>query len=160
MKVRRFKAFSGLSLVEVTVTMVILIVLAMGAMGYRYHAARHARIANAQITATRIAQLLLEDWKSTGGSTDYDPTDLSLGFTSAEDSEALEKVTVEGTVLKNNVFYIAVDSISMEIVLKWADVEVDTDTGVILRRLNVIVQYQLSPSPLIMTTYARIDGST
>ncbi|GAG66499.1 unnamed protein product, partial [marine sediment metagenome] len=38
--------------------MVTLTIIALGALSYQYHAAMHARIAQAQITAIRTAQLL------------------------------------------------------------------------------------------------------
>jgi len=70
-KQRGFAA--GITLAEAMVTMVSLAVAAMGGLSYEYLAARHSRIAGAQTTATRTVQLLLEDWKSTGASTEYDP---------------------------------------------------------------------------------------
>jgi len=80
-KQRRFAA--GITLTEAMVTMVSLAVAAMGGLSYEYLAARHSRIAGAQTTATRTVQLLLEDWKSTGASTEYDPSALGLGFSAA-----------------------------------------------------------------------------
>ncbi len=82
---QRRQVRGGLTLVEALIAMAVLAIVALGAMGYQYYAALHARIARAQIIATRTAQLLLEDWKSTGdstggGLTTYDPYKLGLGF--------------------------------------------------------------------------------
>ena len=72
MRFRTGKFAAGVSLIDAMAAMLILSVMAVGAMGYQYYAAIHAKIARAQMVATRTAQLLLEDWKSTGGKSEYD----------------------------------------------------------------------------------------
>lgn len=76
------KLARAVTLIEVIVALAVVVIASLGALGYQYYAAAQGRIAHAQTTSTRIAQLLLEDWKSTGGSEDYDPTALGLGFSS------------------------------------------------------------------------------
>ena len=83
MTVKRLKCGRAVTLVEVMVAMAKTAIAALDTVGYQYHAARQSEVANAQIAATRTAQLLLEDCKSTGGSIEYDPTALRLGFSSA-----------------------------------------------------------------------------
>ena len=131
MAVKRLKFAAAVTLVEVLVAMAVLAIAALGALGYEYHAALQARIAHAQTTATRTAQLLLEDWKSTGGSEDYDPIALGLGFSSNVIYLA------QGIVLPNGVYNITVDDVPMLIVLKWADVAYDSEAEVTLRQLTV-----------------------
>lgn len=80
--IKQLRPAAGLTLVEVIVAMAILAIVALGALGYEYYAAQQVRLAHVQTIATHTAQLLLEDWKSTGGSDDYDPTILGLGFSS------------------------------------------------------------------------------
>ena len=70
MSVRRVKCATAMTLVEVMLAMVILSIAAVGALSYEYHAAGHAKIARAQMCGARTARLLLEDWMSTGGSSD------------------------------------------------------------------------------------------
>ena len=78
-KLYRFR--SGLTLVEVMLAAAVIIVAALGTLCYEYLCVDHVRYARAQMTATRIGQLLIEDWKSTGGDVDYNPEDLNMGFT-------------------------------------------------------------------------------
>ena len=75
MKVMR-KQKTGMTLVEVMMAMAILIVAILGAMMYRYHSALNARRADVQMGATRIGLLILEGWKGSMGSEDYDPSTL------------------------------------------------------------------------------------
>ena len=162
-------------MIEALIAMALLAIIALGAMSYQYFAALHARIARAQIAATRIAQLLLEDWKSTGGSREYDPFELKLGFSS--------KLPVPshwsegqggglGAPLHDGVYAITVDDLPMMAMLKWQDVAYDQDGKATLRQLAVIVNFGTPSSlqadatgwpgnipPVIMTTYVRIDES-
>jgi Tfp pilus assembly protein PilV len=70
-KAYRFR--SGLTLVEVMLASAVIIIAALGTLCYEYLCVDHVRYARAQMTATRIGQLLIEDWKSTGGDADYNP---------------------------------------------------------------------------------------
>ncbi|GAI31726.1 unnamed protein product, partial [marine sediment metagenome] len=63
------KRNSGLVFVEIMIAAATLFIIVLGALSYQYHAAVHNRIAQSNLTATRTAQLLLEDWKNNGGST-------------------------------------------------------------------------------------------
>lgn len=145
----------GVTLVEVMVSMVILAIVALGALGYQYHAAREGRIAKAQITATRTAQLLLEDWKSTGGSTNYNPTTLGLGFLTPPD--AADEAD----------YFITVDYLPMYIVLSYNDVGTDDSAGIILREVSVTVSWrrdhrvgsrEINDPSLVLTTYVNVSG--
>lgn len=153
MGVRRIKFATAMTLVEVMLAMVILIIAATGALSFEYHTARHAKIARAQICATRTARLLLEDWMSTGGSIEYDPTALELGFSADGD-----------------VYAITVDRVPMLVTLAWKDVDYDATTGVTLRRLDVTVRFGTASQAadadrlekirhVILTTYVRTDAS-
>ena len=57
----------GVTLIEALAAMVILAIAALGTLSYQYHSAKHSHITKLEMTATRTAQLLLEDWKSSGG---------------------------------------------------------------------------------------------
>ena len=131
MTVKRPKFASAFTLIEVMVAMVVLVIAALGTSGYQYYATRQARIAEAQITATRTAQLLLEDWKSTGGSEDYDPTTLELGFSSAL---SLPEGSPVGVALGNAAYTITVNDVPMVIVMTWDDI-----AGAAFRQLTVMV---------------------
>jgi hypothetical protein len=169
------KFSSGLTLIEAVVAMVLLAIVVLGALGYQYYAALHARIARAQIVATRTAQLLLEDWKSTGGSTEYDPSTLGLGF-STKLSVPAHWSNGEGggagTPLHDGVYAITVDELPMLVMLSWLEVDEDAQAQVKLRQLTVIVNFGTQAAlqagsdvwpanlaPIILTTYVRLDES-
>ncbi len=165
------QTYGGLTLIEVMISMALLAIVVLGAMGYQYFAALHARIARAQITATRTAQLLLEDWKSTGGSTAYDPSTLGLGFSA--------KLAVPahwndgggvGTILNSGVYAITVDGVPMVVMLRYVP---DTGGQVGLWQITVIINFGTQAdlqagtgnwpaniAPIVMTTYARPDESS
>jgi len=130
------------TLVEVMVAMVVLAIVALGALGYEYYAASQARVACAQTAATRIGQLLLEDWKSTGGSEDYDPATLGLGFSTLTiPSHFSYSLSQEmGSPLHEAVYAITVDGVPMMIMLSWHDVAYDSVAEVTLRQIAVTVE--------------------
>ena len=177
--INRSKFSGGVTLVEALVAMSIMAVTALGALSYQYHAARHGHLARQQMTATRTAQLLLEDWKSTGGDENYNPTELGLGFSSplpvpsglSFDSEPT------GATLHNAVYTITVDGLPMLVMLKWADIPDPYGISEIsLRELAVIVSIDksivssadgnttrsgaINIPPIILSTYVRIDGAS
>ena len=136
------------------VSVVITVVLSLGTLCYQYQGVLHSRTAQAQVTATRVAQLLLEDWKSTGGDPDYDPESLGLGFTAPLSGEYGDcKITLD-----DQTFYIQ---------LGRNDIDHDNVAGVTLREISVTVKWRKdftqgavgSSDPTIcLTTYVRRDG--
>ena len=177
--VKRLNFSRGFTLVESLIVAGILVVASMGALSYQYHAARHGRIAKAQITATCTAQLLLEDWKSTGGSRNYDPSSLGLGFSSPLQIPSYwsegQGIGL-GTPLNNGVHSITIDGFPMLFLLKYRDVETDAEAKVTLRELTVVAEFgeadkfdptdtssisALANMPsIILVTYVRIDSTS
>jgi type II secretory pathway pseudopilin PulG len=169
------KFAGGLTLVEAVVAMAVLAVVVLGALGYQYYAALHSRIASAQITATRTAQLLLEDWKSTGdstggGLTTYDPSKLGLGFSAKLSVPAHWNyggvVGANWQTLNSGVYAITVDGVPMVVMLRYDD---DTGGQVGLWQLTVIVNFgtismlqtgtttwPANRAPIVLTTYVRL----
>jgi len=145
------------------VTVAVLAIAALGALSYQYHAARHADIANKHMTAIRTAQLLLEDWKSTGGSQEYDPTTLGLGFSSLTIPPYFSngKGKGVGATLNNAAYAITVDNVPMWLILRWKDVDNDPIVGITLRELAIIIKWREGSDvpPIILTTYVRLDAS-
>lgn len=79
MKPKSPKTRSGLTLIEIMVAITVIVVGILGAMMFRYYAARDARLADIQTGAGRVALLVLEGWKGAAGAVDYDPsTDIAL----------------------------------------------------------------------------------
>ena len=171
MGLKRAKYRSAMTLVEVMVATAILVVAVVGSLSYEYYAFKNTQIASAQITATRTAQLLLEDWMSTGGSEDYDPATLGLGFSSVLDIPSdFSQVDGMGNPLNNGVYAITVDEIPMLAMLTRMDIDYDAVAQITLRQLGVIVEFgtaseEQNPDwaknirPVVLTTYVRADAS-
>jgi prepilin-type N-terminal cleavage/methylation domain-containing protein len=83
MKKERIQHKSGLTLIEVMISLVIILIIAIGVMGYMYATAKNAREADVRATAARIGLLLLEGWRTQLGDTStYDPqVDFDSGTT-------------------------------------------------------------------------------
>jgi hypothetical protein len=168
---RRAKFAAAATLIEATVAMAVLTIAILGAMSYEFHANKDAQIARAQIAATRTAQLLLEDWKSTGGSDEYNPTFLDLGFSSALNIPSdFDYDQSLGSPLNDAVYAITINDVPMLVMLVWADIAYDTTAEIKLRQLAAIVecratseetnyQWLQNVEPVILVTYARVDAS-
>jgi hypothetical protein len=157
------------------VAVAILVVATLGALQYEYYAAAQGRIATGQIAAARAAHLLLEDWKSTGGSTEYDPHGLGLGFSNASAVPAgFTTPAGLGTTLNNAVYGITLANLPMLTMLKYVDVDRDAQARTTLRQLAVVVRFaQIDPgggmsvpedrfaglAPITLVTYVRLDGA-
>lgn len=161
----------GMTLAEVMVATVVLMVAALGSLRCQYYATGHGRTARAQIAAARVAQLLIEDWKSTGGSTEYDPFALGLGFSSARAiPDGFTTAAGLGAVLNDGVYAISIDGTPMLIMLKYLDVNEDGLAAAALRQLAVIVRFVeggdtgddrlVDMDPMTLVTYVRLDGSS
>jgi type II secretory pathway pseudopilin PulG len=142
----------GMTLVEVMIAVAVVIIAALGTMCYEYLCIDHVRIARAELTATRIGQLLIEDWKSDGGSLDYNPEDLHMGF-SLPDDLPTNCVTV-------------VDGLPLHISMTHSKVDTDPFTGTELSEISVVVSWKRyfgSGAPadddprVALTTYVRRD---
>jgi prepilin-type N-terminal cleavage/methylation domain-containing protein len=157
------KVSRAFTLIELMVALAVISIAALCALDYQYYAAKHSRIAHTQITAMRTAQLLMEDWKSVGGSTAYNPLNLQLGFSSASVPSGFTLGQSIGTTLNNTVYTITINNVSMLIILGYSDVEHDIISGTTLRQLTAMVRWQeggstLCVSPVVFTTYVRLDG--
>jgi Tfp pilus assembly protein PilV len=126
-KLYRFR--SGLTLVEVMLAAAVIIVAALGTLCYEYLCVDHVRYARAQMTATRIGQLLIEDWKSTGGDVDYNPEDLNMGFSLPPDVGMGDFMTI-------------VDGLPLYISSDTQDVATDAVAGVTLRRISITIKWK------------------
>ncbi len=170
--VRRNRSASGVTLVEVAVASVVLVVTALGALRYQYYAVTQSQIAQAQIAATHTAHLLLEDWKSTGGSADYNPTSLGLGFSPPQGVPAgFTTIAGLGSALHDAVYTLRQDDIPLMVMLKYLDVGQNDQAEATLRQLAVIVRFEapggdndvddrmIDLPPVILVTYVRLDAT-
>lgn len=79
-RVRRHRK-NGLTLIEVMVSLLVILIIAIGAMSYMYASAVHAKEADVRATAARIGLLLMEGWKGNGVDvTLFNPADTAQGF--------------------------------------------------------------------------------
>ena len=151
--------------------MAVLTLAMLGAMSYEFHANKDSQVAHAQTTATRIAQLLLEDWKSTGGSDEYNPTFLDLGFSSALSIPSDFSYDPSlGYPLNDAAYSIKINNVPMMVMLAWKEIAYDATAEIKLRQLAAIVEcreasgettYQWLDNiePIKLVTYARVDAS-
>ncbi len=152
---KRFRT-GGFSLVEVVIAMAMVLIAATGMMLYQYHTVRQLKISRVEISAMRLGQFLLEDWKSIGGSETYDAVDLDIGF---------EKP------LNNNDgdYFIEVDGVTIFFDCDYRDVDTDTASGVTLRELTVLARWNndfsngtpgADSATLPLVTYVRRDSAS
>jgi prepilin-type N-terminal cleavage/methylation domain-containing protein len=142
----------GVTLLELVVAILILSIVSVGALSYQYFATQTSRKADAQITATRTARFILDNWKKDGGDTNFKPETLNMGFTKNV----------------NGLYLITVNALPMTVELTWQDVGYDVAAAVTLRQIQVSVKwrsdYQVgnirNTDPVYtMTTYVRKDES-
>lgn len=164
----------GFTLIEQVIAAVVLAIAALGALQYEYFAAGHARIARVQTAAARAAQLLIEDWKSTGGSDQYDPSALGLGFTHAGAAPTdFTTATGLGATLNGAAYSVTMCDMPILVALLYVDVEQDTVAKTTLRQIAVVARYGQAGSggittpdpkfadlpPMILVTYVRLDAT-
>lgn len=165
---------SAFTLIEAMTAIAVLSIIAVGSLNFQYFAARDSKLSKSQITATRTAQLLLEDWMSTGGSDDYNPAYLGLGFSSVNSSPPdLTKYSSLGNRLRDTLYVVNVDDVQMLVMLISKDVAYDAAAKIKLRQLSVYVSFGIVFSdnnntiekaesdtfkPVILTTYVRVDA--
>jgi len=172
MIVKRRGFFAGVTLLEAMVTSAIVAIAALGGLSYQYQAAMHVRIAHAQKTATRTVQLLLEDWKTTGGSSEYDPSALGLGFSTISPGLSIREEL--GAAVNNSAYSIRIDGLPMVVMLRYKDVDYDETAQIRLRQLGVAIEFgEVTAGSTIVTrsewlgkiptvtlcTYVRADAS-
>ena len=148
----------GFTLVEVLIAAAVTIIVALGTLNYQYYSIRHDRLAQAQLAATRLGQLILEDWKSTGGEPDYDPTSLNIGFMAPYPGETGNCIIT----LDNQTFYIQLVQSNPP------EPYHDDVAGVTLSQIRVITRWRgdftrgalsASDPTITLTTYVRRDGT-
>ena len=135
MKIRKGSLrISGISLVEVMITISILSVAVIGASAYRYYAALNARKAEANVTAGRVGLLLCESWRGSNGMATYDPVSSfgsDLSITTAEGPGSPIDFNKLGS------FNIKIYDVDYYTTLSWKD-----NNDLSLRALNIVVAWQ------------------
>ena len=119
MKRLRTNNKTGFSLIEVMVAMVVIIIGVIGAMGFRYYCVLDAKKADVQITAARIATLLLEDWKGTGGSAYVPNTSLLSSSGLTVTASATGPVAAFPSSILNNTSYHVVCNVNASSIIHY-----------------------------------------
>jgi hypothetical protein len=131
-KTSRIRCRTGMSLVEIMVSIVILLAALIGTSNLRYYAALDAQKAAARIKAARIALVLCESWRGVGGDEAYDPA-AHLGSNMAvTDSDGPDK---PGDFTLLGSYKVVLDGVNYYATLSWKDVS----SG--LRALNIVVSW-------------------
>ena len=155
---RKNSRLHGFTIVEVMLAMGIVIIVALGTLSFQYNGVKPARAAEAQITASRLGQLILEDWKSTGGDPGYDPNTLGLGFTTLVTSV---KYSI---TLDYQTFYL---QLAQQLAPISSGSNPDPVAGVTLQQLSITVSWRKdygdgtvsgSDPTLTFTTFVRRDS--
>jgi hypothetical protein len=128
-------------------------IAALGTLCYHYLGVRHIRTSQVELTATRVGQMLLEDWKSTGGKDDYDPEYLEMGFETPSAEESGQ-------------FVLNIDDCRLYIIMANELVNKDDVAGTELMKLAVTVRWKKNlgrgmvdddDPGVYLTTYVRRD---
>jgi len=112
---------SGLTLIEVMLSLIIIMIIGIGAASYMYACAWNAKRADVRITATRVGQLLLETWKTTGSYDvpgnwswdvdDFDPTDPDFNLTLPDNFTNAVDFDLAGIGIELDDYTITIDGI-------------------------------------------------
>jgi prepilin-type N-terminal cleavage/methylation domain-containing protein len=136
----------GFSLVESAIAIAVVSIAAFGSLSYQYLGAKHLKIARAEFAATRIGQMITEDWKSVGGGFGYDPTMLGFGLTGTWPD-----------------YTVTVDGITFSLSLATVVIDTQTYSGT-LRQITTTVRWRsdfgggatgANDPTLVFTTYSR-----
>ena len=79
MIIKQAKFAPAATLIEIITAILILSIAALSTSGFRYYSALNTRKADVQLTAARVASLILSTWKGSGGYSGYSKYDLIGG---------------------------------------------------------------------------------
>jgi len=122
----------GFTLIDVMIAMLILLIISLGILTYRYTAALNILKAKEHLTAADLAATLIETWQGVNGSETFDPettlsTDLSISSGTGQDEPAGYTLLGKYDIQDDNKTY--------QLTLSWKDIDAS------LRELNVIITW-------------------
>ena len=150
MKIKQMNQNAGLTLIESLLAIVIIAIVALGSLSYQYLGVKQDKMALVTLAATRIGQLVLEDWKSTGGVADYSPVPLQVGFQAGTGGSYL--ITIDGVAFSTSLAY--------------NDIATDAAAGITLRQIAATIRWRSdlgtgtigsSDPSIVLTTSVRKD---
>lgn len=118
----------GLTLIEVMISLIVILIVVIGAVGYMYATAKHAKEADVRASAARLGLLLMETWKANGAiPSAFDPANLSENINQAPLSDfgspgALNLNTAAGfNLLQNRCYRIQADNVKYFVEMTYND---------------------------------------
>ena len=126
------------TLIDTITASLILIIVIIGAMQYRYHSMLIYKKAKMKYGASQIAQTLCESWSGVSGSESFNPVVILDSDISIEESDQSQSEPDGFTLL--GYYQLVVDDYTYDTTLSWEDI----NSG--LRALNVIVSWPLGRS--------------
>lgn len=139
------------TIMEIVIASTVMGIGALGVFNYQYYAVAHANPAQIEVKASKIGQLILEDWKETGGSTGFDPSLLQIGITRDVDE-----------------YKVTMDDVTFFLKLSSKDRAQDLVSRTTIRQINVMVKWRKDYADVpvnsdylsySMSTYVRVDRS-
>ena len=111
-----------MTLIEVMVSILLITIVVVAALGARYIGVKQARRADAYNTAGRLGLLLLEGWRSTGMHSAYDPvTRFSGQMTITDGASGPGAPTDLAFTLNNTSYHIVQDNVNYYATLAYND---------------------------------------
>ncbi|MHC4552149.1 MAG: type IV pilus modification PilV family protein [Planctomycetota bacterium] len=154
MRNRRYKTIDrirfyrkGFSLIDTVAGMLILFIIVMGSLSYRYVSAANIQKSQQHLSAADLTTTFLETWQGVGGSDTFDPETtfasvLTISNGNSENAPSGYTLLGKYSVMEENIPY--------EVTLSWSDVSAS------LRALNVIVTWSsVNVCPLQRCDYQR-----
>lgn len=132
MVANKFRFHSGVSLIEVMVSIVVLSMGVIAASGYRYHATLNITRADTQTAAAGISWTLCESWRGVKGDPNYNPvTSLTPALTIAagDGPDTPTDFTLTGK------YQVTLNGVNYFVNMSWKDLSTS------LRILNVAVAW-------------------
>ena len=114
----------GFTLTEVMISILIVMILATGAMGYQYASTRDVKISEVQASAARIGMLLLESWKGQQGDLFFDPVDVfesELTIQTSVVGPTVPENSMGSPLMKFGSYEIVLDHVTYYVTLSYDD---------------------------------------
>jgi len=122
----------GFSIVDAMIAAVMIVVVILGAMMYRYHSTLDIRKAEDQLKATQLAVAFCETWRGLGGDDSFDPVSYFSSEMTIKNGGGPSKP--DDFISLGN-YEVTIENLNCKSTLSYKTV----DTG--LRALNIIVSW-------------------
>jgi hypothetical protein len=133
MVANKFRFPSGITLIEAMIACNILLIGVFGVFSYRYTSTLETMKADSYISASRIAWLLVENWRGNSGSSTYDPVSQLSSIATISTNTTGPSVPTGYTKLGQYKF--VENNVNYFVTMSWKNVS----TG--LNALNIIVAW-------------------